>query len=162
MHLARKQILLLIMISATLGLASYFSGESHAQAVRTRTDGPPFLRDGKRVTGKLDLNGDAWQTYRIEVPENAISIDIEVDEGSSVRAVFPGQVLYAAPFEGYGTMVVVHHPGRVFTLYAGLRELQVGKGDVLSLGDVVGHSADVVYFEVRVENEPQDPLLWLR
>lgn len=80
MHLARKQILLLIMISATLGLVSYFSCETHAQAVRTRTDGPPFLRDGKRVTGKLDLNGDAWQTYRIEVPENAISIDIEVDE----------------------------------------------------------------------------------
>lgn len=98
--------------------------------------------------------------YRTEVPHNGI--DIEVEEGSRVRVVFPGQVLYAAPFEGYGTMVVVHHPGRVFTLYAGLLEIHVDKGDVLSLGDVVGNSADVIYFEVRVENEPRDPLLWLR
>lgn len=98
--------------------------------------------------------------YRTEVPHNGI--DIRVEEGTTVRAVFPGQVLYAAPFEGYGTMVVVHHPGRVFTLYAGLRTLQVDKGDVLSLGDNVGQSADIVYFEVRVENAPEDPLLWLR
>ncbi len=98
--------------------------------------------------------------YRTEVPHNGI--DIAVEEGSQVRAVFPGQVLYAAPFEGYGTMVVVHHPGRVFTLYAGLLEIHVDKGDVLSLGDVVGNSADLIYFEVRVENEPRDPLLWLR
>ena len=98
--------------------------------------------------------------YRTEVPHNGI--DIRVDEDSPVRVVFPGQVLYAAPFDGYGTMVVVHHPGRAFTLYAGLREIHVDKGDVLSLGDVVGNSADVIYFEVRVENEPRDPLLWLR
>lgn len=109
---------------------------------------------------ELDFGPRRDPRYRTEVPHNGI--DIRVEEGSPVRVVFPGQVLYAAPFEGYGTMVVVHHPGRVFTLYAGLRELLAEKGDVLSLGDVVGNSADVIYFEVRVDNEPRDPLLWLR
>lgn len=98
--------------------------------------------------------------YRTEVPHNGL--DIAVADGVPVRAVFPGQVLYASQFEGYGTMVVLYHPGRVFTLYAGLRELSVEKDDVLSLGDVLGTASGTLYFEIRSENQPQDPRGWLR
>ena len=82
--------------------------------------------------------------------------------GSEVRAVFPGKVLFAAPFQGYGTTVIVHHPGRVFSLYAGLSQLKANKDDVLSLNDVVGLASDKLYFEIRVENRPEDPTGWLR
>jgi murein hydrolase activator len=98
--------------------------------------------------------------YRTQVPHNGL--DIATAAGGEVRAVFPGKVLFAAPFAGYGTTVVVHHPGRVFTLYAGLSQLRVGQGDVVSLGDVVGLSSDALYFEIRVENRPENPLHWLR
>ncbi|HYH44331.1 MAG TPA: peptidoglycan DD-metalloendopeptidase family protein [Thermoanaerobaculia bacterium] len=98
--------------------------------------------------------------YRTQVPHNGL--DIATAAGSEVQAVFPGKVLFAAPFAGYGTTVVVHHPGRVFTLYAGLSQLRVGQGDVVSLGDVVGLSSDALYFEIRVENRPENPLHWLR
>jgi septal ring factor EnvC (AmiA/AmiB activator) len=98
--------------------------------------------------------------YRTQVPHNGL--DIATAAGGEVRAVFPGKVLFAAPFAGYGTTVVVHHPGRVFTLYAGLSELRVGQGDVVSLSDVVGLASDALYFEIRVENRPENPLHWLR
>ena len=98
--------------------------------------------------------------YRTEVPHNGL--DLMTEAGHEVRSIFPGEVLYAAPFEGYGPMVVVHHPGRVFTLYAGLQELGVEKGDVVSLGDVVGRSGETLYFEVRAENQPENPRRWLR
>jgi septal ring factor EnvC (AmiA/AmiB activator) len=98
--------------------------------------------------------------YRTRVPHNGLSL--ATPPGADVRAVFPGKVLYAAPFEGYGTTVVVHHPGRVFTLYAGLGELRVGQGAMLSLGDVVGLASSKFYFEIRVENRPENPLTWLR
>lgn len=98
--------------------------------------------------------------YRTQVPHNGL--DIATGAGGEVRAVFPGKVLFAAPFAGYGTTVVVHHPGRVFTLYAGLSQLRVGQGDVVSLSDVVGLSSDTLYFEIRVENRPENPLHWLR
>jgi len=98
--------------------------------------------------------------YRTEVPHNGI--DIATPENAEIRAVFPGEVLFAAEFEGYGRMVVIHHPGRVFTLYSGLRDLRVAKGDVLSLGTVLGTAADELYFEIRNENQPEDPLQWLR
>jgi septal ring factor EnvC (AmiA/AmiB activator) len=98
--------------------------------------------------------------YRTRVPHNGI--DLATSPSAEVRAVFPGKVLYAAPFQGYGPTVIVHHPGRVFTLYAGLSELKTGAGGMVSLGDVVGLASDKLYFEIRVENRPDDPLRWLR
>jgi septal ring factor EnvC (AmiA/AmiB activator) len=95
------------------------------------------------------------------VPHNGIEIAPE-GRPAPVRAVYPGKVLYAAPFEGYGPTVVMHHAGRVFTLYAGLAELRVRQGDVLELGDPVGTAAGRLYFELRSENRPEDPVGWLR
>jgi septal ring factor EnvC (AmiA/AmiB activator) len=98
--------------------------------------------------------------YRTRVPHNGL--DIETRPGVEVRAVYPGQVLFAAPFEGYGTAVVVLHPGRMLTLYAGLSELRVGREGMVTLGQVVGLASERLYFEIRVENRPEDPLTWLR
>lgn len=98
--------------------------------------------------------------YRTRVPHNGVQIEAEA--GAPVRVVFPGKVLFAAPFEGFGLTVVVHHPSRVFTLYADLTELQVAVDDMLSLGTVVGLADERLYFEIRVDNRPVDPLEWLR
>ncbi|HYN21309.1 MAG TPA: peptidoglycan DD-metalloendopeptidase family protein, partial [Thermoanaerobaculia bacterium] len=48
--------------------------------------------------------------YKTRVPHNGI--DLATEAAAEVRAVFPGRVLYAAPFQGYGPTVIVHHPGR--------------------------------------------------
>jgi septal ring factor EnvC (AmiA/AmiB activator) len=112
---------------------------------------------GEVVTGfgpRLD------RRYQTRVPHNGI--EIAPDSEGSVKVVFPGKVVFAAPFQGYGLTVVVHHPARVFTLYAGLANLEVASDDMLSLGDVLGQAGDSLYFEIRVENQPEDPLLWLR
>ncbi|HVS01710.1 MAG TPA: peptidoglycan DD-metalloendopeptidase family protein [Thermoanaerobaculia bacterium] len=98
--------------------------------------------------------------YRTRTPHNGIAIATR--EGSEVGAVFPGKVLFAAPFQGYGPTVIVHHAGRVFTLYAGLARLEAAYGDVVSLGQTLGTAGSSLYFEIREENRPQDPLAWLR
>ncbi|HEV7516739.1 MAG TPA: peptidoglycan DD-metalloendopeptidase family protein, partial [Thermoanaerobaculia bacterium] len=98
--------------------------------------------------------------YHTRVPHNGV--DIQTPPRAEVRAVFPGKVLFAAPFEGYGTTVVVHHAGRVLTLYAGLAACQVNREDMVTLGQVVGSASDKLYFEIRVENRPENPLNWLR
>lgn len=106
--------------------------------------------------------------YRTRVPHNGLEIAPAASaardgEGRTrVTAVYPGKVLYAAPFEGYGRTVVVHHAGRVFTLYAGLDELLVEADQVLELGSPVGTATGSVYFEIRKENRPENPLGWLR
>lgn len=98
--------------------------------------------------------------YRTKVPHNGL--EILTQPGNQARVVFPGKVLFAAPFQGYGFTAVVKHPGRFFTLYAGLERLQVQQGDMVSLGTVVGRTSDHLYFELRVENRPVDPKEWLR
>jgi septal ring factor EnvC (AmiA/AmiB activator) len=98
--------------------------------------------------------------YRTRVPHNGLSY--ATTPGAPVAAVYAGKVLYAAPFQGYGPTVVVHHPGRVFTLYAGLGALAVEVGQEVALGQPLGRADDDLYFEVRVEKRAEDPAGWLR
>jgi len=135
-----------------------------------RAQGAPAGTPMQQFRGVLDWPAEGKVTagfgsildprYRTRVPHNGV--DLAVAPGSPVKAVFPGKVLYAAPFEGYGDTVIVQHPGRIFTLYAGLSGMKVGKEDMVSLGDAVGLASDKLYFEIRVENRPEDPLGWLR
>lgn len=99
--------------------------------------------------------------YRTAVPHNGISLAVEA--GAAVRAVYPGRVLFAAPFEGYGQAVVLQHAGKAITLYAGLGAVGVRKDDVVALNAPLGTAAQgTFYFEIRLDNRPQDPKLWLR
>ncbi len=111
-----------------------------------------------RVTSEFGPRKDP--RYRTEVPHNGL--DLSVLPGRPVRAVYSGNVVFADEFEGYGKMVVLLHPGRVFSLYAGLRQLGKQKGGVVSLGEEVGSASQRIYFEIRRENEPEDPREWLR
>jgi murein hydrolase activator len=99
--------------------------------------------------------------YRTQVPHNGIAIAVRAG-AREVRAVYPGRVLYAAPFQGFGLTVVMQHAGGVLSLYAGLAELRVAKGDVLSLDHVLGSPSGELYFELREDNRAVDPLDWLR
>jgi septal ring factor EnvC (AmiA/AmiB activator) len=98
--------------------------------------------------------------YGTRVPHNGVAL--RTAAGQPVRAVYPGKVVFAAPFQGYGPTVVIQHSGRVFTLYAGLGRLSVRQEDILRLGQTVGSAAARLYFEIREENRPVDPLDWLR
>lgn len=98
--------------------------------------------------------------YGTSVPHNGVEISPSAD--GRVSAVFPGIVIFAADFEGFGLTVVLHHRDDVFSLYAGLEELEVAKGDVVVLDRVLGRTGSDLYFEMRVDNRPEDPLEWLR
>ena len=98
--------------------------------------------------------------YGTRVPHHGV--DLATRRGGEVRAVFPGKVAFAAPFSGYGQTVILQHAGRAFTLYAGLAETRAAAGAVVSLGQVVGVAGDSLYFEIRIDNRPEDPRLWLR
>jgi septal ring factor EnvC (AmiA/AmiB activator) len=98
--------------------------------------------------------------YRTTLPHNGV--EIATRDGQPVRTVYPGRVLFAAPFQDLGFTVVVEHPGRVLTLYAGLARLGVVEGDVLAFQTVVGSASERLYFEVRRGKKAEDPRAWLR
>jgi septal ring factor EnvC (AmiA/AmiB activator) len=109
----------------------------------------------------------ASSRYGTAVARNGI--DIAAPEGADVRAVHEGTVAFAGPFSGFGTLAIVDHGDRAFTLYGYLASLAVTKGARVEKGGVVGTvgrspagGGSALYFEVRVDGKPTDPLQWLK
>jgi septal ring factor EnvC (AmiA/AmiB activator) len=94
-------------------------------------------------------------------------IEIEAAADTPVLAVHDGTVAFADQFLGYGLLVILDHGGKNHTLYAHLAEARVKAGDHVAAGAVVGTvgasgvEGPGLYFEVRSQGKPQDPLEWL-
>ena len=95
-------------------------------------------------------------------------IEISLAEGRPVMAVHDGVVSFAGPFTGYGTLVIVDHGERAVSLYGHLAVASVKQGDRVTPETRVGTSGrnpggnPSLYFELRVDGKPVDPLQWLR
>lgn len=94
-------------------------------------------------------------------------IDIAARESSAVHAVHDGVVVFADTFAGFGRLVIVDHGRQTFTLYGNLGSVDVEKGAHISHGQTIGAvgvaptGAAGLYFELRVDGRPVDPLQWL-
>jgi murein hydrolase activator len=90
-------------------------------------------------------------------------------EGSPVRAVAGGKVAFADWFRGYGLLTIVDHGNGVMSLYAFNQTLARAKGDKVEAGDVVatlgatgGREKPGLYFGIRSQGKPIDPLIWCK
>lgn len=96
-------------------------------------------------------------------------IDIEVQPGTDVRAVFDGKVSEIFKLTGFENIVMVRH-GRYLTIYANVDAITVKKGDTVKAGMAIGkvhadatdNNRSVLHFEIREERKKLDPQLWLR
>ena len=74
---------------------------------------------------------------------------------------------FAAPFTGFGTLVIVDHGSSAFTLYGHLLDAAVKAGTNVSRGTPLGRvgvapsGGAALYFELRIDGRPVDPLQWL-
>ncbi len=94
---------------------------------------------------------------------------INAKEGDEVRAVTDGQIAYAGILKGYGLLLIVEHSKNFMSLYAFNQNLLKHKGDKVEAGDVIatvgqsgGRDKPGLYFEIRQDGKPVDPLLWCR
>jgi septal ring factor EnvC (AmiA/AmiB activator) len=89
-------------------------------------------------------------------------------EGAPVRAIHEGVVAFADTFSGFGNLVIVDHGARTFSLYGNLLDIAVKRGAHVSRGQALGAVGRTptgppgLYFEVRVDGQPVDPLQWLK
>ena len=95
-------------------------------------------------------------------------IEIRAAEGSNIRAVLAGQVVYADWLKGYGLVIIVDHANGVFSLYAHASKILTTVGARIEAGETIGETGDTgmtgestLYFELREGAEPVDPLVWL-
>lgn len=121
------------------------------------------------VEGKIINFYGPYRNTRFNVTNFRSGIDIQTDRGEPIRAVAPGNILFADWFKGYGNMIILDHGDNYYTLYAHIEELFKTKGDRVERGEViatVGDSASLtgpgLYFEVRHHGKPENPMQWLK
>jgi len=95
-------------------------------------------------------------------------IDIGAPLGSDIVSVGAGKVLYAGWFLGYGKLIIIDHGNGYNTIYAHTSEIAVHEGQQIKGGERIATVGDThsirgaeLYFEIRHNGQPCDPLVWL-
>jgi|GEM_PF-393481 len=95
-------------------------------------------------------------------------IIIDAPDGTKIRSIFQGLVMYAGYLKGYGNTVIVDHGYDYFTITSRIERLLVQKGVVVKRNSVIGIMGSTatitdkgLYFEIRHNDTPLDPMIWL-
>lgn len=123
------------------------------------------------LRGKLHLpvRGDIVNRFG-NARESGVSwkgIFIRTGEGSEVKAIASGTVVFADWLRGFGNLLIIDHGDGYMSLYGNNQALlkgvgdEVGPGDgVASVGNSGGNAESGLYFEMRHRSKPFDPLGW--
>jgi septal ring factor EnvC (AmiA/AmiB activator) len=94
---------------------------------------------------------------------------IRAQEGAEVRAVAAGRVVFAEWLRGFGNLVIVDHGEGYMSLYSNNESLykQPGEGvkggdPIASAGNSGGQDEPGVYFELRHQGRPINPMAWIK
>lgn len=92
---------------------------------------------------------------------------ISASEGTEVRAVASGKVAYADLLQGYGSLIIIDHGQGYMTVHGFNQSLYKHIGDSVTAGDVIasvgksgGRKQSGLYFGIRKQGMPVDPLSW--
>ena len=85
--------------------------------------------------------------------------------GQDVRAANDGRVVYTGSgLRGYGNLIIIKHADSLLSAYAHNREMLVHDGEEVTAGSVIAHMGEgaqhsaTLYFEIRLNGKPIDPL----
>ncbi len=136
----------------------------------SRNDDSPFAA----LRGKLALPvrgelGSRVGSPRMDGGVTWKGLFIAAKSGEDVRAVADGRVVYADWLRGFGNLLIVDHGDSYMTLYANTEALLKQVGDIIRGGETVatvgnsgGNPESGLYFEMRHQSRPFDPLPWVR
>lgn len=96
-------------------------------------------------------------------------IEIKPFQSDEVRAIYPGEVVFADYWKGYGNLVIIQHSKDFHSMYGHCEKINIKKGEAVKAGDFIAIAGDTgstygksLYFEIRKQLQPQNPLIWLR
>ena len=96
-------------------------------------------------------------------------IDIEAETGADVHTVASGRVTVVTWLRGYGSTLIISHPGGFYTVYTHLDDILVNPGNIVKAGSIIGTVGDSgslggakLHFELWEKREKHDPEKWLK
>ncbi|MFQ5934996.1 MAG: murein hydrolase activator EnvC family protein [Acidiferrobacterales bacterium] len=154
----RLQRLLEQLQNYLAGLPSEVVGDAHFGDLKGKL---PFPTNGRLLArfGESRNRGDLrWKGVLVGGPE-----------GQDVISVARGRVAFADWLRGFGLLLILEHGDGYMTLYGHNQSLYAQVGDWVEAGQIIaslGSTGDAprpgVYFEIRQQGQPRNPLQWLR
>lgn len=119
---------------------------------------------------RLPVRGDVINRFGTARADTGVSwkgIFIRAKEGSEVKSVAGGQVVFADWMRGFGNLIVIDHGNGYMSLYGNNEALYKSSGQAVKTGDTIaavgnsgGNAENGVYYELRRNSVPFDPLQW--
>jgi lipoprotein NlpD len=137
-----------------------------------RNTAPPPRASSGRETQEVPRTLSAasrwvWPTDAVGAPRPVPSGGILLSGrlGQDVRAASAGRVVYTGSgLRGYGNLIIIKHADSLLSAYAHNREMLVHDGQEVAAGQVIAHMGEgsehaaILYFELRQNGRPIDPL----
>lgn len=149
-------------LASTLAALESVTSDARRSFVKAR-GALPWPVPGDVTTGFGRQKHPVYDTYTL-----SRGIEIAAAQGEPVTVVFPGRVVFADWYSGYGLLVIIDHGDDHFTLYGHLLDVAVRVGDAVLAGERIGSVGETgsltgpnLYFEVRQGTDALDPLRWL-
>lgn len=142
------------------------STEVAEQASRSAEPAPP----ARGAAGGIPVAGRLVRKYGEPTGLGELRSDghfYAAAEGTPVRAVADGRVVFADWMRGYGQLIILQHAGGYLSLYAHNEAIYKGVGASVRRGEVIGSAGRSggarqtgLYFEVRRGGQPINPARW--
>ena len=124
------------------------------------------------LKGKLRLpaRGELTNRFGSKREDTGITwkgLFIKAGEGTDVKSVASGRVVFADWMRGFGNLIIVDHGNGYMSLYGNNQAVLKNVGEVVIAGEAIaavgnsgGNESNGVYYELRRNSQPFDPLSW--
>lgn len=119
---------------------------------------------------RLPVRGEVANRFGASREDTGVSwkgLFIKSAEGSDVKSVADGRVVFADWMRGFGNLIIVDHGNGYMSLYGNNQAVlkhvgeEVDAGDTIaSVGNSGGNESNGLYYELRHQSQPFDPLSW--
>ena len=147
------------------------------KAIAVNTETPVAFRSDRPFSAlkgalRLPVAGELMNRFGAPREGGGLSwrgLFIRATQGTAVKAIAAGQVVFSEWLRGFGNLVIVDHGEGYMSLYSNNESLykQVGErvqpGDAIAtVGNSGGQPDTGLYFEMRHQSRPVNPLLWMK
>lgn len=119
---------------------------------------------------KLPVKGQVMNRFGRKRKDSGVTwkgLFIRAKEGTNVKSVASGRVVFAEWMRGFGNLVIVDHGSGYMSLYGNNQTIlksvdeDVKGGDTIAaVGNTGGNQSNGLYYELRKKSIPFDPLKW--
>jgi len=150
---------------ALKALLQSLAEQAPAEAISTRPFGQLKGRLTWPVNGKVIARyGDSRKLGQLTWQ----GIMIKSAIGKEIRSAAAGRVVFSDWLRGFGLLLIIDHGDKYMTLYGNNQSLLKEVGDTVTAGELVALSGERgvkqyagLYFELRHQGNPTDPVKWL-